>query len=71
VSGIHWWPARLGRAPLNVPQRDVEAIVSEKNQSVKLIKLIMLIETDYRNKIGVKGYAYSLSCPISAPSRGS
>ncbi len=53
-------PARLGRDALNMPPRDVGAIVSEKCQSVKLIKLIILIEIDYQNKMGVKGYLYSL-----------
>jgi hypothetical protein len=46
--------------PANMPQRNVGAIVSEKCQSVKLIKLIILIEIDYQHKIGIKGYPYSL-----------
>jgi hypothetical protein len=44
----------------NMPQRNVGAIVSEKCQSVKLIKLIILIEIDYQSKMGIKGYLYSL-----------
>jgi hypothetical protein len=44
----------------NMPQRNVAAIVREKCQSVKLIKLIILIEIDYQHKMGVKGYLYSL-----------
>jgi hypothetical protein len=44
----------------NMPQRDVGAIVGEKCQSVKLIKLIILIEIDYQHKMGIKGYLYSL-----------
>jgi len=44
----------------NMPQRNVGAIVREKCQSVKLIKLIILIEIDYQHKMGVKGYLYSL-----------
>jgi hypothetical protein len=35
--------------------RDVGAIVGEKWQSVKLIKLIILIEIDYQHKMGIKG----------------
>jgi hypothetical protein len=52
-------PARL-RDAVNMRPRDVGAIVREKCQSVKLIKLIILIEIDYQNKMGVKGYLYSL-----------
>jgi hypothetical protein len=52
-------PARL-RDAVNMPPRDVGAIVREKCQSVKLIKLIILIEIDYQNKMGIKGYLYSL-----------
>jgi hypothetical protein len=44
----------------NMPQRNVGAIVGEKCQSVKLIKLIILIEIDYQTKMGIKGYLYSL-----------
>jgi hypothetical protein len=44
----------------NMPQRDVGAIVGEKCQSVKLIKLIILIEINYQHKIDIKGYLYSL-----------
>jgi hypothetical protein len=44
----------------NMPQRNVGAIVGEKCQSVKLIKLIILIEIDYQHKMGIKGYLYSL-----------
>jgi hypothetical protein len=43
-----------------MPQRNVGAIVGEKRQSVKLIKIIILIEIDYQNRIGIKGYLYSL-----------
>ena len=60
-------PARLGRDALNMPPRDVGAIVGEKSQSVKLIKLIILIEIDYQNKMGVKGYPYSLLSPKNSP----
>jgi hypothetical protein len=48
-------PARRCRDAANMPSRDVGAIVSEKWQSVKLIKLIILIEIDYHNKMRVKG----------------
>src|ERR1700757_1377759 len=41
-------------------------MVGGKCQSVKLIKLIILIEIDYRNKIGIKGHPYSLLCRISS-----
>jgi hypothetical protein len=53
-------PARLGRDALNMPPRDVGAIVSDKSQSVKLIKLIILIEITYQHKMRIKGYPYSL-----------
>ena len=53
-------PARLGRDALNMLPRDVGAIVRDKSQSVKLIKLIILIEIDYQHKMGIKGYLYSL-----------
>jgi hypothetical protein len=53
-------PARPRCALANMPQRDVGAIVREECQSVKLIKIIILIEIDYQNKIGIKGYPYSL-----------
>jgi hypothetical protein len=43
------------RDAANMPSRDVGAIVGEKWQSVKLIKLIILIEIDYQNKMGIKG----------------
>jgi hypothetical protein len=53
-------PARLCRDAANMPPRDVGAIISEKCQSVKLIKLIILIEIAYQYKMGIKGYLYSL-----------
>jgi hypothetical protein len=53
-------PARLRRDALNMPPRDVGGIVGDKSQSVKLIKLIILIEIDYQHKMGIKGYLYSL-----------
>jgi hypothetical protein len=48
-------PARRFRGAVNMTPRDVGAIVGEKWQSVKLIKLIILIEIDYQNKMGIKG----------------
>jgi hypothetical protein len=53
-------PARRCRRAANMPLYDVGAIVGENRQSVKLIKLIILIEIDYQHRIGIKGYLYSL-----------
>ncbi len=50
------WP----RCAEPLQPRDVGAIVSDKSQSVKLIKLIILIEIDYQHKMRIKGYLYSL-----------
>jgi hypothetical protein len=53
-------PTRLHCRAGQHASRDVGAIVGDKSQSVKLIKLIILIEIDYQHKIGIKGYLYSL-----------
>jgi hypothetical protein len=60
MSGITGTPACLHCATANVPQRDVGAIVCAESQSVKLIKLIILIEIDYQPRMRLKGFLYSL-----------
>jgi len=60
MSGIAGTPACLRCATANVPRCDVGAIVSAESQSVKLIKLIILIEIDYQDKMRIKGFLYSL-----------
>jgi hypothetical protein len=60
-------PARLHGRDGKRAARDVGAIVGDKCQSVKLIKLIILIEIDYQHKMGIKGYLYSLYHQRFAP----